>query len=81
MRLNQRNIWNGYENGLVSFCFTKKNQAKKKGHHVWRVFVVFFLHIPPLLILNQDLRDSVGGEISVPRQLCSNSQTFEPLSI
>ncbi len=56
------------------FALLKKDNPKK-GHYVWRVFVVFFLHIPPF-ILNQDLRDSVGGEISVQRQLCSNSQTL-----
>lgn len=47
MRLNQREISGWIWNGLVSFCFTKKDNPKfKKGHSVWRVFVVFFLHIP-----------------------------------
>ncbi len=66
----------GYEMDWCHFVLLKKT-SQKKGHYVWRVFVVFFLHIPPPpFILNQDLRDSVGGEISVPRQLCSNSQTL-----
>jgi hypothetical protein len=43
---------------------------------VWRVFVVFFLHIPRFYFKSKDVRDSVGGAISFQRQLCSNSQTL-----
>jgi hypothetical protein len=62
------------------FVLLKKTKPKKRAPCLVG-FCCLFPPYPPLFILNQDLRDSVGGEISVPRQLCSNSQTFEPLSI